>query len=317
LKKINSRIPPKVHSANPYRRALKGSVLGPFSWLFAAANKTPGMSFHLRIARIFFISLFKKRSHHKLTVPQIYRIILNPMESVRYFEFDFFWKCVKRYPNLGSYLDVSSPRLFTCFLLNHFSALNVHVVNPDLRDLTYSNKMYVHLGVNTRCHFYPLRLDEIPFQPSFFDTIVSISVIEHLPGSEDVKAISKLWDLLRPNGSLLISVPCAKGAFEEYIDFNEYGILAPTEGEFVFGQRFYDEKHLHERIFSTTGLPKNFAIFGETRNGICLRNRAQRFSNHDYPFWAEPTFIRKNFRYFNSVSEMPGWGVIAMEFIKR
>jgi len=242
-------------------------------------------------------------------------MILSPMDSVRYFEFDFFWKRIKT-PNLGRYLDLSSPRLFTGLLLRRFASLNAYMVNPDLKDLLVSKKLFHYWGIDNRCRFLPLRIDEMPFPSNFFDTIVSISVIEHLPENEDIMAISKLWDLLRPKGRLFLSVPCAKESFEEYIDFNEYGILVPSADHFVFGQRFYDEKALEDRIFFLLGQPVHCVIFGEIRKGIFSENRTRKLSDPNYPFWSEPTFVRNHFRYFNSISEMPGLGVIAMELTK-
>jgi hypothetical protein len=48
-------------------------------------------------------------------------------------------------------------------------------------------------------------------------------VLEHIP--EDRDALEKMRNLLESGGKLLLSVPCAAEAFEEYIDFDEYGLL--------------------------------------------------------------------------------------------
>jgi SAM-dependent methyltransferase len=299
-------------------RALKGTLIAPLSWLSAATDKTPGTRLHLIISILLTVSLFRSRPPHPLPSAQLYRMILSPMESARYFEFDFFWKRIRKKPRLGRYLDLSSPRLFTGLLLHRYTSLNAYMVNPDLKDLLVSKRLFRYWGgIDRRCRFHPLRIDQVPFPSSFFDTIVSISVIEHLPGDDDRMAIAKLWDLLRPNGSLFVSLPCAKESFEEYIDYNEYGILASSEDGFVFGQRFYDEKALEDRIFLYSGQPIHFAVFGEIQNGIFFENRARKLSDPNYPFWSEPTFVRRNFRYFNSISEMPGLGVITMEFSKQ
>jgi SAM-dependent methyltransferase len=316
MKQLKTHIPARTHSAHSITKALKGTLIAPLSWLSAAAHGTPGARLQLIISLLLTVSLFRARPRHALSAGQLYRMILSPMESARYFEFDFFWKRIKIKPRLGRYLDVSSPRLFTGLLLRGFKSLHAHMVNPDLKDLLVSKKLFHDWGIDSRCRFHPLRVDEMPFPSNFFDTIVSISVIEHLPGNDDTRAIAKLWDLLRPNGSLYLSVPCAKEAFEEYIDYNEYGILASSKDGFVFGQRFYDERALKNRIFFHSGEPIHFAVFGEIRNGVFFENRARKLSDPNYPFWSEPTFVRKNFRYFDSISEMPGLGVIAMEFAK-
>lgn len=317
MRQIRAHIPQRIHSTHPLLRALHGSLIAPFSWLSAAVYKTPGVWLHFLISLLLTASFFRGRTDRFLSTGQIYRMILSPMESFRYFEFDFFWKCIKRNPTLGHYLDLSSPRLFTGIILNQFNSLNAHVVNPDPMDLLVSKKLFHYLGIDSRCRFYPLTIDELCFPSGFFDTIVSISVIEHLPRNEDRMAIAKLWQLLRPNGRLLLSVPCSKISFEEYVDYNEYRILTPSEDGFVFGQRFYDDSALEERIFRSSSQPVHFAIFGEIRNGIFFENRARKLSDPNYPFWSEPAFVRNNFRYYNCISDMPGLGVIAMELAKR
>jgi len=37
----------------------------------------------------------------------------------------------------------------------------------------------------------------------------------------------------------------------------------------------------------------------------------------NYPFYKEPYIVGRNFRLFNEIDELPGLGVIAMEFIKK
>ena len=43
-------------------------------------------------------------------------------------------------------------------------------------------------------------IEKAPFEPETFDTITSISVLEHIP--EDRAALEKMWKLLKPGGQV-------------------------------------------------------------------------------------------------------------------
>jgi len=244
----------------------------------------------------------------------IYQMIFAPMDSVRYFEFDFMWRAIESRGALGRYLDVSSPRLFPIILLDRGRAATAELVNPDKRDFGTTVELVERLGLAARCRLHDCLIEEAPFRPESFDTITSVSMVEHIP--EDRGAIRKMCDVLKPGGSLLLSVPCAATEFQEYLDFNEYGLLTADESGFVFGQRFYDEESLRQRIFSITGEPVHYAVYGEVEPGFLFRNREKKFSDSGYAFWREPYMIGQKCRYFSSVSDLPGWGVIGMHFVK-
>jgi hypothetical protein len=126
-----------------------------------------------------------------------------------------------------------------------------------------------------------------------------------------------MWELLSPGGRLLLSVPCAREAFEEYLDFNEYGLLAEDENHFVFGQRFYNQILLQERVYSITGNPTRCAVYGEKKIDTFKDNREKKCSGSGYPYWREPYMMGTDYKYFDSIDDLPGWGVTAMEFIKQ
>ena len=280
-------------------------------------NKYPGVSFHASIARLFIGNILKSLSISPLSYSQIYHSIFSPLDSVRYFEFDYFWHRIVKLPRIGRYLDISSPRLFTARVMNRFKNLKAQIVNPDRSDLDTTAQIYRFLKLSERCTFLNLRVDELSFPPAMFDTIVSISVIEHIPGLADRGAITKLWNLLKKAGTLFLSVPCAHEPFEEHINFNEYRLLQSSQDQFVFGQRFYDETLLQERIFTITGEPESYRILGEKNKGTLLRNRHQKFASPAYPFWKEPLLMGKYFQDYDDLAALPGWGVITMEFKKR
>lgn len=291
---------------------LKGALLSPLYWAAAHWYGVPGLKLHWYAFLKGLDLLFKQ----KLRLDYIYNLMFFPMDSVRYFEFDFLWRTLNKKTLEGKLLDISSPRLLLAILKSKCPQLSVEIVNPDRNDLNVTRELMDACGFSDRCQFYNSLIADLDYRAETFDLITSVSVVEHIPGEEDREAIKRMWQLLRSGGRLILSVPCAKEAFEEYIDFNEYGLLPSDKYGFVFGQRFYDEILLEERIFSITGKPVSQAVYGEVESGSFVKNRQEKVSNPDYPFWREPLMMGKEYSYFKSISDLPGWGVIAMEFIK-
>jgi SAM-dependent methyltransferase len=237
------------------------------------------------------------------------------MDSVRYFEFDFVWKALSRYQGTSHYLDVSSPRLLPVLFSYCRKDTYVHMVNPDKGDLAITRDLVSTLKLADRCNLCECLVDKICLDESSIDVITSISVLEHI--IDDREAIVKMWELLKIGGKLLLTVPCAAIPFEEFMDYNEYGLLAPDDSGFVFSQRFYDKTLIEENIISVTGTPLNYSIFGEKTKDNFFKNRELKFYPTSYPYWKEPWIVAKEYGYFDSISKLPGIGVIAMEFQKN
>lgn len=319
--RMNSRIQPRIYIRVPdvqrlgrvkkLWRALLGSVLSPIYWILAHRYPVPGLRFHIGCTRIGLQLLYSRKA--PISYSNIYRLIFWPMDSVRYFEFDFMWRTLST-RSFRSYLDVSSPRLFPILVASKKRDLIATLINPDLGDLTYTLKLVKSAGLASRCRLYDCLISSAPFNCASFDIITSISVVEHIP--EDTHAVQKMWDLLKPGGRLLLTVPCAAHASEEYLDRNEYGLLDPNEDGFFFFQRYYDQQLLEERIFRITGQPCRYAVYGEMSPGLYRKNMESRISDPNYPAWREPYMMGKEYGYFKDVNDLPGIGVVGMEFLK-
>lgn len=289
-----------------------GIALTPFYLLHASIRGVPGIRMHVRCVALAFVSLFKRR----ISLSEALSLACNPFDSVRYFEFDILWRWLHDNERVNRYLDISSPRLFFLLLLKVHPKMKAWLVNPDVQDMTKTREQLRVFDLDRRCSTLNCLVAEVTLPFESFDTVTSISVIEHIPEPDDLAALKQMWRFLRPGGRLLLSVPCAAEAFEEYLDFNEYGILRTDSGGYVFGQRFYDEELLQTRIFGILGQPRRVRIFGENRPGNFLANRAQKVRGGSYPFWRESLMMGQQYCYFEQIREMPGLGVIAMEFVK-
>lgn len=291
--------------------ALKGFFLVPVYWLLSSFLGVPGL--RLRTAS-FMLGLRALVAPRRTLSPRsIFHLLFMPMESTRYFEFDFAEQMLAHRP-VQRCLDISSPRLLPLSLLNRCPEMIADLINPNPDDLAQTTRLVELLGVGNRCRLHCCLLAEAPFPPQTFDLITSISVLEHIP--DDRAAVGQIWDLLKPGGLFLLTVPCMAQAAEQYIDRNEWGLLAHDRDGNVFWQRFYDQLMLEQNVFSITGKPRQIAIYGEKKRGALLRNSERKRSDPTYPYWREPYMMATEYRYFPALDELPGEGVVGLLFVK-
>jgi hypothetical protein len=81
-----------------------------------------------------------------------YGLIVTPLDSVRYFEFDFMWRTIKHI-KIQTYLDVSSPRLLPLMVVNQSTNLVADLINPDKRDLPATISLAGAFGIVDRFKF--------------------------------------------------------------------------------------------------------------------------------------------------------------------
>jgi SAM-dependent methyltransferase len=314
LKRTYIRVPnPRTASrARVLTRGVVGSVLSPAYWLLAHRYQVPGLKFRTECARL--ASRLLRGHKGPISYADIYRLFFWPMDSTRYFEFDFVWDALSKL-SPSRYLDVSSPHLFPIIFTLKQPELSAELVNPNATDLDTTANLVKALGLESRCNLRGCLIGAAPFEPGSFHVITSISVVEHIP--EDSQAVQRMWDFLKPGGRLLLTLPCAAQASERYINRNEYGLLTPDEEGNFFFYRMYDQRLLEERVFSITGEPRRHAIYGEKSPGALRRNLDRKMSDPSYPHWREPYMMGQDFCYFKGLDELPGEGVVGLEFEKR
>lgn len=316
--KVKNNVPKEyLRFPEPYKRlprlnrlmhTMAGLLLFPVYWGMAYAAGTPGLAFRMLCALKGMRLLLQE-----LDFVRAYGLLVAPLDSVRYFEFDFMWNATKNI-KIQSYLDVSSPRMLPLMIVDREKCLVANLINPDKKDLPATISLANSFGVADRCRFHSCLIEEAPLQPCSFDLITSMSVIEHIP--DDKGAIEKMWNLLKPGGTLLISIPCAAKALEEYTNLNDYELVDTDENGFVFWQRYYDDDLIQQRIFSVAGNPRRIKIYAEKEFGIYNRNVMRKRSDPYYPYWQEPLMMGMQFELKDRLSDLPGMGVIAMEFVK-
>jgi predicted SAM-dependent methyltransferase len=270
---------------------------------------TPGLRIRWQLMRIGILHFVRNRDLRIL-----FHLMVAPLDSVRYFEFDFMINRASKAGNVGSCLDISSPRLLSVIWHRIFPAANITMLNPDIQDFQETKRLITELAITDRCQLENKLLEEAGLKAESFDLISCMSVLEHIP--EDAQAVKLMWALLSPGGKLLITIPCHRKQYEEYTNLDDYKLFKSDPHGYVFWQRFYDESRLRENIFSITGLPSSQMIYAEKKSGFYDSNVIEKRTKSPYAFWYEPLMMGRNFSFFSRVSDLPGMGVIGLEFTK-
>lgn len=314
VKRTYTRVPPIQIPTRLDRlaRVVAGSALFPLYWLGAHRYGLPGLRFGIDSFRLGLRSLFGNNGD--ISHAEIYGMLFAPVESTRYFEFGLAWDFLSDIP-IGRYLDVSSPRLFPLALMTQRRKATAELINPNQEDLKATAGLVRACGLADRCTLWDCLIEEAPFRPSTFDLITSISVVEHIP--LDKNAVQQMWELLKPAGRLVLSVPCAAVAEEQYIDVDQFGLQPSDQEGFFFLQYVYDDSLLQERVYSVVGSPTRHVIYGEKEPGTLRRGLLKKWSGGKYPRWREPYTMARDFQRYETLADLPGEGVIVMEFEKE
>lgn len=299
---------PELGIVRRIARRLWSLLVLPAELASARRVGTPGLPDRVRCIRFGLRALFAGDVRRGLG------LIADPMDSFRYFEVSFAVDAARRAP-VERYLDVSSPRLIPLMILDDRPDLVADLLNPHASDLRETSEYAKSLGLLERCRLSDVLIEDAKHEDGTFDLITSVSVVEHIP--QDSNAVAKLWRLLRPGGRLVITVPCAREACEEYSNLDEYSLLNPDGSGFVYWQRYYDESALAARFWSVVGKPAVMRIWGEREAGSYDANVVSKRTDPTYPYWREPTMFGSQFREFTRLDELPGMGVVAMEFVKE
>lgn len=285
---------------------LVGLMLFPFYWLAGALLGVPGLRFRYTCLVAGIRLLFAGHA------ADAYRCIVAPLDSVRHFEMDFFWKRVRAL-RPERVLDVSSPRLLPLLLLRADPHVRADLVNPDIKDLARTRTMAQGLNVESRCHFFDVRIDALPDNARDYSLVTCMSVLEHIV--DDLSAVRTMWDRVAPGGYLLLSMPCAAQLIEEFTNVDEYGLLDADADGFVFWQRYYDESRL-QAIFAITGVPVARALYAERVPGAYDADVLAKRTDPFYPHWREPLATARTYARRDTIATLSGMGVVALEFAK-
>jgi SAM-dependent methyltransferase len=308
IRRVAFRAPTRFTMAT---HGLASIVLVPAYAAAAAAIGTPGMRFHREaVAVAGRLALHGDRSLRL----QAGRLALYPMDSTRYFEFDWAWSALMRLGRVNAYLDISSPRFFPLSFARRSQVERAVLLNPDAADLQTTEAWATALGIAGKCSFLKQTVEDLAGSRETFDAITSISVFEHI--ADEREALHALRTRLKPGGTALLTLPCAGRAYDQFREYDEYGLAPSTVDGRYFFQRFYDAASLRARVLSVMGEPRRMVVYGEREPGFFGRNAEAKMRGLPYPFWREGYMMGRNFRTYPSIDALPGEGVVALEFVK-
>jgi SAM-dependent methyltransferase len=296
---MNRRLVAKVLSAS------RAAVVSFRSWRHASGRGLAGLDF----------AMFARR----LAVPLVphapadaVRLLITPINCVRYFEFSFAWAHTPY--RVGRYLDVSSPRIFPLRMAAEGRAAHIVVANPDRTDLNFTRT----LAETNKIHGIEYRADvagELDMEPESFDLITCLSVVEHIADENgDSDAVSHLYDLLRPGGRLIVTLPVDRAYRVDYRDRPQYEVSAAAveDSRYLF-ERVYDERAIRERILGVVeGATCSSEFYGERSPGLLGKYFTRWLADGDTATADDARLMVDEVTRWPSWSAMPGAGVCCM-----
>jgi SAM-dependent methyltransferase len=162
------------------------------------------------------------------------RIVI-PLDPSRYVELPWALAALDAQPG-DRILDLASPKLLAVELARR----GAYVVSVD--ELAEEIERWRRLtGEIPNLEFEQADGRALPFEDAVFDHASSISVLEHIPEPGDEEALRELAWRVRPGGRVVLTMPYADTAREDWIEAPKYvDHGAGDEGRHFF-QRWYDD----------------------------------------------------------------------------
>lgn len=168
----------------------------------------------------------------------IYRMLV-PLEPWRYWEL----ARVADEPFAGDCLDVSSPKLLASALSR---AGRGRWVAVDL----FAEEIARWRSIDPRLDLRVEDARELSFADESFDAVACVSVIEHIAGDGDTRAMAEMWRVLRPGGVLHLTTNVAARDTDVWSGRKVWGEASETVGERVFFERRYSADGIARRLLA-------------------------------------------------------------------
>ena len=176
----------------------------------------------------------------------VVRVVV-PLDPSRYVELPWAADAMAASPG-ERVLDLASPKLFAVELARRGAVVTtVDELESEIaawRRLTAGTPRLELLVGDGR---------SLPFPDAAFDHASSLSVLEHVAEDGDVAALGELARCVRPGGRVVVTLPHAAVARDEYRDAPTYVDHGADEGRWFF-QRWYDEARIERLAESVPAL---------------------------------------------------------------
>ncbi len=191
--------------------------------------------------------------------------VLVPLDPSRYVELPWAERALAARPG-ERVLDLASPKLLAVALARR----GVEVVSVDA--LPAEVELWRRLAPDVRFQVADGRA--LPFADASFDHAYSVSVLEHIGGDGDERALAELARVVRVGGRIVLTMPYAETYWEDWRDRPVYG--DGGEGGRSFFERWYDAERL-DRLVSTAPVAER------SREVVRLDPNLNRLYNRHFP----------------------------------
>jgi SAM-dependent methyltransferase len=190
-----------------------------------------------------------------------------PVSYWRSAEFGYVWRQLTL-PAGARVLDVGSPKDLAAMLAYR---RGYEIVATDIlpEAIEFSRRYAAAQGLNGsgpgRVHSEVQDGRALQYADGSFDAAFSVSVLEHIPDNGDSQAMSELIRVVRPGGTIVITVPYDWRYRETFVDGPVYE-RAPVTNERLFFERHYDRQTLAARLLQAGACDViNLTLWGEGR----------------------------------------------------
>ena len=165
-------------------------------------------------------------------------------------------------------LDVSSPQWFTIFLAHKYPHVHFDYINIIDSEIKLYRKICDICGIpNIQYHREDVRC--LSFNDHIFDKVVTISVLEHIYPEKDgdVKALTEIKRVLKPEGEILLTVPYKEKGNIVYIEGSVYERESKEKNFFA---REYDQEMFNRMVKNSGFIPQHINYICEKTGALSL-----------------------------------------------
>jgi hypothetical protein len=258
----------------------------------------PGLELQRYRLRLAFSLI---RTHESL------RREFSALPATLYLDSDFALKCLPVQPQLGSYLDVSSPWVFPSYVLRTFQPDRAMLLNSS----GTTRNFFRYLEQRSERNGTVLETKELGRLSGLSESFDTITCLRHLaPEDKKRELLKQMWQALNPGGTLILSVACTG------VDCRADTDIDVSADSTVARASFYDSLLLKSCVFDILGEPRSYAIYGDDAVAGRINLASNGSTRSSSSPWHESVVVGRYWRRCSSISQVHGRGILAMKFVK-